>query len=321
MIPDVELPSEPIAPQTQTTHLSHWQADACLLATALMWGVNIPVVKEAVTRLDPFLFNAARLVFSTLALALLVAIEWRAGYRQDKPTPWRKVLVFSALTGLIYQILFMLGINRTTAGNTALLLATMPVWTAILSYFFYSERLPGVTWLGLLVTLIGTTLVIVSGGKVSLQSEFFWGNLLMLIAAMLWAVGTVYSRPLLREFSPLRLSLLSNGLFMPLHVALAPLWMQYPIKEYEPWQTVLFQPGIMLAILYSGALSTGLAYATWNIGVRQLGGSHAAVYQNIVTLVAVLGGWLFLKERILPAQIAGGLIMLVGLYLMRRGRR
>ncbi|MFN7576404.1 MAG: DMT family transporter, partial [Planctomycetota bacterium] len=130
-----------------------------------------------------------------------------------------------------------------------------------------------------------------------------------------------YSRPLLREYSPLRLSLISNGLFVPLHLALAPLWMQFPAKEYEPWQTVLFQPAILIALVYSGAFSTGLAYATWNIGVRQLGGSHAAVYQNIVTLVAVLGGWLFLQEPIVAAQIAGGGIMLVGLYLMRRGRR
>jgi drug/metabolite transporter (DMT)-like permease len=301
--------------------MPHWQADACLLATAVMWGVNIPVVKEAITRLDPFLFNAVRLVFSAMALGLLVWLEWRAGYRQHAPTPWRKVLIFSAMTGLVYQILFMLGITRTTAGNTALLLATMPVWTAILSYFFYHERLPRVTWLGLLVTLIGTTLVIVSGGKVSLRSDFLWGNLFMLLAAMLWAAGTVYSRPLLREFSPLRLSLISNGLFMPLHLALAPLWMQFPAKEYEPWLTVLFQPAIVLALLYSGAFSTGLAYATWNIGVRHLGGSHAAVYQNIVTLVAVLGGWMFLHESILAAQIVGGGIMLVGLFLMRRGRR
>lgn len=285
-----------------------------------MWGVNIPVVKEAITRLDPFLFNAVRLIFSALALGLLVWLEWRAGYRQQTPLPWRKVLTFAVMTGLVYQILFMLGITRTTAGNTALLLATMPVWTAILSYFIHHERLPKVTWLGLLVTLVGTTLVIVSGGKVSLRSDFLWGNLFMLMAAMLWAGGTVYSRPLLREFSPLRLSLLSNGLFLPLHLALAPLWMQFPVKEYEPWQAVLFQPGILLALVYSGAFSTGLAYATWNIGVRQLGGSHAAVYQNIVTLVAVLGGWLFLREQILPAQIVGGVIMLAGLYLMRRSR-
>jgi drug/metabolite transporter (DMT)-like permease len=299
----------------------HWKADAYLLATAMMWGVNIPVVKEAITRLDPFLFNASRLVFSAIALALMVWIEWRSGYRQLAPTPWPKVLLFAFMTGFVYQILFMLGITRTTAGNTALLLATMPVWTAILSYFFFHERLARVTWLGLLVTLTGTTLVVVSGGKVSGRSEYLWGNLFMLLASMLWAVGTVYSRPLLRDFSPLRLSLVSNGLFVPLHLALAPIWMQFPTKEYEPWQQVLFEPAILTAIIYSGAFSTGLAYATWNIGVRQLGGSHAAVYQNIVTLVAVLGGWLFLKESVLAVQIVGGVVMLLGLYLMRRGRR
>ena len=77
----------------------------------------------------------------------------------------------------------------------------------------------------------------------------------------------------------------------------------------------------MAAIIYSGIFSTGVAYATWHAGVRAVGGSHASVYQNVVTLVAVIGGWLVLKEQPMSAQIFGGLLTIVGLFLMRRGRR
>ena len=83
----------------------------------------------------------------------------------------------------------------------------------------------------------------------------------------------------------------------------------------------LHRPGLVWAIVYSGTMSTGLAYATWHYGVRQLGGSHASVFQNVVTLVAVISAWFFLHEPITPVQIGGGLILFAGLYFMRKGRQ
>jgi drug/metabolite transporter (DMT)-like permease len=83
---------------------------------------------------------------------------------------------------------------------------------------------------------------------------------------------------------------------------------------------VLSQWANFAALFYSGVFSTGIAYVTWHVGVRRLGGSHASVYQNVVTLVAVLGGWIGLGEPVLTSQLIGGLLMLVGLLLMRRSR-
>ena len=300
---------------------SRWLADACLLLTACMWGINIPVVKDAISNLDPFLFNALRLIFSVLALGTLVWLEGLFGERMPWRVPWRQVLVFAGLAGFVYQIIFMLAITRTTAGNTALILSTMPMWTAILSFLFYHERLPRVTWLGFAITFSGTIVVISSGGKLSYSAEHLYGNLFMLAAAMAWAGATVYSRPLMQTISPLRLSFVSSVVTTPIHLLLLPLMMQFATKEYPDWQTKLLEWQIVLAILFSGAFSTGLAYATWNIGVQLVGGSHAAVYQNVVTLVAVLGGWLVLGEQILSAQIVGGILIIAGLLVMRRGRR
>jgi drug/metabolite transporter (DMT)-like permease len=190
----------------------------------------------------------------------------------------------------------------------------MPMWTAIMSRLFLHERLPRVTWIGLLVTSIGTAIVTTQGsGEVSLASQFFLGNLLMLLAAMAWAAGTVMSRPILEVMSPLRLALISCLLTTPLHWIIA--WPNFRAAIPQ-----LMEPATMVAIIFSGAFSTGIAYATWHAGVRALGGSHAAVYQNVVTLVAVVGGWLVLKEQPLAAQIIGGLLTIAGLYLMRKGR-
>jgi drug/metabolite transporter (DMT)-like permease len=292
---------------------SHWQADACLLTTAIIWGVNIPVVKFATLAVDAIVFNAIRMLFSVAALAVLAWFESRHRTVDWKKVPWLRVILFSIFSGVIYQTLFMLGIKRTTAANTSLLMASMPMWTAMLSLIFFSERLPRITWIGLLVTFAGTATVVGASGDVQFGREFLIGNLLILAASMAWAGVTVISRPLMRSISPLQLAFLSCALSTPIQLLVASPRIPENIQG-------LLLPQVIACLLFSGGLSTGLAPATWNFGVKRLGGSHAAVYQNVVTLVAVLGGWWVLAEPQLLAQWIGGGLTIAGLFIMRRGR-
>ncbi|MEZ6107543.1 MAG: DMT family transporter [Pirellulaceae bacterium] len=171
-------------------------ADASLLLTTVLWGLNIVVVKAAISQLDPLAFNAIRLVLSTFALGLLAALDRSRSTPSSTesktdpastelpprrtPFPTARVIVFTLFSGLIYPLLFIFGINQTPAGNAALLLATMPIWTAGLSFLILHERLPRLVWIGLSVSLVGTVVVIVSGGKVDLSASYWIGNLLML---------------------------------------------------------------------------------------------------------------------------------------------
>lgn len=293
-------------------------ADASLLLTTVLWGLNIVVVKDAIERVDLLAFNAVRLVLSTFALGLLALLVRKQPPPESSdpsaPFPYARVALFMLFSGLVYPLLFIFGIIRTTAGNTALLLATMPVWTATLSFLFFSERLARLVWIGLFVSLMGTVIVIVSGGKVSLESKHAIGNLLILGAAMAWASATVISGPILKTIAPMKLAFLANLVTTPIHCLIAS---SAVLASYEKF----YDSTLIVEVIYSGALSTGLAYGTWHYGVSKLGGSHASVYQNFVTLIAVLAAWLMLGESLKLPQILGGLVLFLGLILMRRGRR
>jgi drug/metabolite transporter (DMT)-like permease len=223
-------------------------------------------------------------------------------------------LFFSVLNGLLYLLIFVKGISLTTAGNVALIMASLPMWTAVLSCLFLSERLPLLNWIGLTVTLAGTVIVTTHSGKqIDLGGQFLFGNLTILAATITWSSATVVSRTLMQNITPLQLAAISCVLTTPVHLTLT--WRQLPdeIPKLQDWL-------LLACLIYSGVLSTGIAYATWNAGVRMVGASHAAVYQNVVTLVAVLGGWVFLSEQISAVQVWGGLLTAAGLVLMRRGR-
>jgi drug/metabolite transporter (DMT)-like permease len=279
-----------------------------------MWGINIPVVKYAVGQVDPFVFNATRLVFATMALGVFAWFEARQRKSIRGPFSMSRWAIFAYLTGFQYMIFFMLGVSRTSAGNAALLLSSMPMWTAALSFLFIGERLKRANWIGLGITFVGTLTVILFGReKINLSSGFLVGNLFMMSGAITWASGTIISRKLLESIGPMTLAFTSALATTPFHVGIA----AAGFRENLP---MLIQPHVLIAILYSGVFSTGLAYALWHVGVRQLGGSHASIYQNFVTLVAVLGGWLFLAEAPMLSQIVGGILIILGVLIMRSRR-
>lgn len=300
-------------PVPKTWLSAAWKAEFCLWFTALSWGANLLVVKSALAQLNPWVFNASRLTLATIVLGVLAWMESRYRPRSTTPLKWHWFLLFALLNGFLYQVVFFLGISRTTAGNTALLLSSMPMWTAIFSFLFIFERLPVSAWLGLGVTFIGTLFVLLQNPTIDFSAGYLIGNIFILCGAMTWAGATVVSRPLLQTISPLRLAFLSSLITMPLHYAICAGYWQ------ESWQQLLV-PANAIAVLYSGLISTGIAYATWHYGVRQLGGSRAGVYQNVVTLVAVVGGWIFLSEPMLVAQFVGGLAIIIGVVLMRLKR-
>lgn len=296
------------------------RADLALLTVALIWGINIPLSKYALGYLDPFAFNALRLTLSAAVLGWLDHRERRGA--KGAPVPWVRVILVGLLYCFAYQILFILGMANTTAGNTGLLIASSPLWTAVIAWLTRLERLRRGAWLGLVLAFLGTALVTLGpalgGGDlaaagVSFSSSHLVGNLLVLVAAIVWAWSTVLSKPMLRDLSPTRLAYLFTAVTLPLHFLVALPSAAETVHGDAP-------AGVWGAVAYAGLLSTGIAYAFYNFGVRKVGASHTAVYTNLVPLVALLLSWLALHETITPAQLGGGALLLGGLVVMRRSR-
>ncbi len=304
-------------------------ADLALLSVALIWGINIPVMKYAHRDVHPLAFNTVRLSFSAIVLGLMV---WRVASR-SRPAPvspapasaatqgaddvrarmpWRRILVLTLLGSVFYQTLFLVGMERTTGGNTALLIASSPIWTAILARMMGIESLTRGAWSGLLLAFAGTLLVTFEGGDVELVTEHLVGNLMVLGAAVVWASTTVLMRPIVDVVSPTRIAFWTSVLSLPAHFALAA-----PVGEAS---FAAATPAVWWCAVYAGVFSTGFAYVFWNYGVRQVGPSHTAIFTNLVPVVAIAGSWAFLREALAPQQLIGGTLILAGLIVMRRGR-
>lgn len=285
------------------------------MLVVLIWGSNFIIMKAILAVMHPFAMNAMRLTVSFVVLGLSHL------HQRDTTSPrlsagnrWR--VAGAGLVGYcLYQIAFIVGLNRTTAGSAALIMASAPIWTALLARLMGFEFLRRLSWIGLLTTIAGTGLIVAAGsGDVELGTDVLFGNAVMLCAAFLWGSYTAMNRPLLAMVKPITLTFYSVAVSLP---ALLAVGLPYLIEL--DWSSVT--PAAWAGVLVSGALSTGLATALWNASVQSLGASHTAAYGNVVPVVALLGSALLLGEPVFPGQIVGGVLIIGGLALLRRSRR
>lgn len=286
--------------------------DFSLFGVTFIWGLNLPVMKVGLDHMDVYAFNAIRLFISAIVL-IIIALQNRPRIRVRYSARTKfQIFQYAFLASGLYQVLFLLGIANTTSGNASLIMSTVPMWTALLALIFLKERLSRLAWSGLLIALTGT-LIVTAQNELSGQSEYLLGNCLMLLAAVTWATGTVKSRQLLTEISPLMLSAMGSVLMLPLHFAIA-------APSLGEAMTVLTDYQVWIPILYSGIFSTGVALVMWNYGVREAGAAHAAVYQNLIPVIAFLSAWVVRGETVSTFQMIGGTLIIGGLVVMRRAR-
>ncbi len=118
----------------------------------------------------------------------------------------------------------------------------------------------------------------------------------------------------MKSIAPIPLAFCSVTLALPLHLLIA----GHALHETS---SVLANPVLLSAILYSGIFSTGFAYALYNYGVQQLGAGHATAFQNLVPVVAIVASWFLLSEAPFAIQLLGGALIIAGLVVMRSRRK
>lgn len=280
-----------------------------LITLAVIWGVNFPLIKWALDTVPPLAFNALR--FPLAALSLYLLTRTIRGPMRIERSDIPRIVALGLLGHLVYQLLFILGVDRTSAGNASLMLATSPAWTVLLSLATRQEEADGRVLLGVAATVVGMALVVAGGAGAAFDPTQLRGDLLMLAASVAWASYTVGSRPLVRRYGSLPVTgwTLWVGTVGVLAIGL-PSLAREPIGSYSV--------GIWAVALYAGVLSISVAYALWNRGVRRLGNSRTAVYSNLVPVVALGAAWVALGERPSVLQLLGAGVILAGLRLTRR---
>lgn len=287
--------------------------DLLLLITIGLWAINFTVVKTVISgALPPIAFTAVRFTLATIIMLLVMR-----SVRDEQPLTRRDVLKMAGLGLLgngLYQVMFIIGIDNTSLTNSALIVATAPVFVAIFGALFKIERLSKLAWFGIVLSFAGIALVIFGNAPVEETGKSnLLGDVLSLGAAIAWGAYTLLVAPVLKHHSPIRVSAISIAFgTLPLILLATPTFLTLDWSKVgaESW----------LGVLYSGGFAIALGYLIWNRGVRHIGSVRTAVYSNLNPVLAAVFAFFVRGDPLTVYHLIGAVVILAGIALTRMGR-
>mgnify|MGYP005842736337 CR=1 FL=1 len=284
-----------------------WHVHAALLFVQLTFGAFPVVGKVVLGHLPPLAVAGLRVL---VAAPLLLALAWRLE-RVPFPRGHLKELALLGFLGVFAnQVLFILGLARTTATNAAILMPSIPVFTVLVATVLGVERLSPRRALGVGVAVAGA-LVLLNPTRFSLTGGTSFGDLLILLNCLAYAAYLVLQRPLLLRLPPLTLiawAFVFGGVGVLVVGASSLVGSSFAAVPAAAWAGLGYIVLIPTAVNY--------ALNTW--AIRRSSAALAATYTTVQPVVAALLGMLFLAERIGLRQLLGFALIAGGLAILGR---
>ncbi len=294
-------------------HKEFGATDILMLMAVLCWAINFSFIKIALREFSPLGFNGIRLFFASLILIIVLFLSGE-GFSFAK-VDILKILFLGIIGNTAFQLVFIHGINWTTASKTSVVMAMTPVFVALLSTLLKQERIHWAGWLGLAISFVGFYFIITKQvGTFHFSWEEMRGDLMILTGNLFWAVYTVFSKPFLDKISPLKWTSVTLALGTVFYIPFA----VSDIVRIQ-WSEVSLQAWGALA--YSAVFAIAISYVIWYASVKRVGNSKTAIYGYLSPIFTIIFAYLLISERITLLQFAGTLIILGGVYLTRSGYR
>jgi drug/metabolite transporter (DMT)-like permease len=255
----------------------------------LVWGCNWPVLKIGVTELAPLTFRALTLPLAAAGMLLMAHVS---GDSIRIPREWwGRVAVLAALNIAGWNAFVLFGVQQMPAGRSAIIAYTMPIWATLIGSFVLREPLSRRKLAGLLLGTVGMALLI--GEEIAVIGEAPFGAAMILLAAIIWAIGTV----LLRKWQPTVAQNTLSGWMML--AGWLPLALAAPLFDHQPLTTTLatLSPRGWFAVLYNIFLAGTVAHWAWFTLARTLPIAVSSLSALPVPVVGVFAGMVVLHER------------------------
>ena len=278
-----------------------------LTLVAICWGAQPVLIKYVIREITPITLTSVRWLILSSTLFLIIYLTHDKAWRPTKKT-LPPLLVMGLLGVALNNVAQFSGLNYSTVINCTLISATTPVMTAFLAAIFIHERLNTIQWFGILIS-IGGALFLISNGNLMLlfHISLNYGDTLFLISQLGWAGYSLISIKVMKNLSVLATTAWA-GIFGSIMTAFYGL---YHSQLY--WAPVsMFGAFSLIYVIWGGGVCAMLFY---NMSVKAVGPSRSAIFLNIMPIVGIICGILFLHESFHLQQLLGAAAILSGVYI------
>jgi drug/metabolite transporter (DMT)-like permease len=283
--------------------------EAVLAATA--WGASFIATKVALRDISPITIVWMRFAIGLLILGFMVSI--RKQFALPAKSDWKYFALLGFLGITFHQWLQSNGLQTSEAGTTAWIVASTPVFMALLGWLALHEKLNARKAIGIVLAFVGVLLVASRGDIASISVGRFGapGDVLILMSAINWSIVSTLSRR--------GLNLYPAGLFTFYMMAFGLVFSSILFVS-GGYYNEIFSPTLdgWMGVGFLGIFCSGLAYIWWYDALQSLTTVETGVFLYIEPLVAMLVAFVVLGESITIASVIGGGIILVGVWLVNK---
>ena len=274
-----------------------------LILVTTLWGSSFVSSKLVLEVIPPMALASLRYLLSFLVLFIFFLV-----FEKDKVLRKSDYLDLALSSGVGIFIYFIGEYNALTyisASTASIIVSLLPIFMLITNFLVFKEQVTLTKIIVIALTLVGVSMV-VQADLLVLFEESVIGYSLMLMGVLAWVVFSISTVRLRRNNSNLKVITYQAGfallLFLPFGVA--------NISKYS-----LLMTNDWLNILYLGIFASGLAFYLYVYALKSLGTLPAAIFGNLVPVVTIISGYIFLNERLTPLQISGGGLIIVVLMI------
>ncbi|MEK7224039.1 MAG: EamA family transporter [Pseudomonadota bacterium] len=292
---------------TATHHDSSWRWKVIIAFTAvyIIWGSTYLAIRVGVQQLPPALFAGARFVTAGILLALYARLSG-----QKFPThlrEWRTIAITALFMLVGANGLVVWGEQWVPSNQAALIVATTALWLAGFGTLgAHGQKLGPRTVLGLAVGFFGAAMLLLPENGFTL--DHLWAQLAVLAACPLWAAGSMVAKRGHLTTPPLMVAALQS-----LVAGIVFCGFGFSTGEAVRWS---WSPQAMAALVYLIIFGSCFAYAAYIWLLHEVSPAALGTYAYINPLVAVVLGWLVLRETLSATQMAGTVVIIIGVMLV-----
>jgi drug/metabolite transporter (DMT)-like permease len=279
---------------------------ALLVLTLVIWSNSFVAIQAALRHLTPLDLLAARFLPVGLFCTAWCLWRWRETVALLRAEGW-KIAFMGLMSVAAYNFFLNVGQTHVPAGTAAIIIATNPLQTYLLSMLLLGERPTWIRSAGLLTAFAGLYVVVVWGSHVEVSLPYVGHALLTVLAPFSWALYTLTGKTFMHRHSPLLVTYASLALgSLPAYFLLGGGFA--PRALAMPWQG-------WFSVLYLSVFCTLLGFWFWSAALRHLAATETASFVYLNPPMAVVSAAVFLGHPVKPALVGGLMLVLAGIYL------
>ncbi len=287
-----------------------WMLGSLIIIITVLWGYGWVVMKEVLTYMGPFTFNAFRFGIGSLTL---LAIVWILKVGVPPKKYWKPLLVVGLLQTAAVFILVMCSLGFVDAGKSSVLLYSMPMWSSLLAIKFLGEKLTMKQIIGLFIGMIG--LLSILGWDIWTEQNFHTiiGELLIVMAAIVWAISNIYYRLHLQALHKIQASAYQMT-FGTIGIFIAAMVMEWGDPVHLNLTSIYY-------ILFAGILASALCFTVWYLILSMIDMATATIATLLVPIFGLIFSALFLGEEMSVGIIVGSGLIICGIVVAQKRKK